>query len=302
MFSRPPFSRHSGDLLSAYCQGELPPAEARAVARHLEVCESCRRECEEIRLGIAVAENLAVLPAPASLWAGVESALGAEKQPTALAAWLAWRPGRAAFAAAAMVVLLSAAAVWYTRWRAPVRLVAAASAPSSLEQAALHQHFVLASGGEQLDYFSSQPADLRRWVRQQSGLSAGLANLEGTPEAASFQPVGARIIRVGGVQTAVVAYRVDARHVTIVTARLSDLNDAPAVGMFSKNVSYRDLPEQNLKVLTWGSGGQAYVMVSGLAGFGTQGCFICHADKERRRVIRNVRPERSGWWDYGANP
>ncbi len=302
MFSRQPFIGHSGDRLSAYCQGELPPGEARSVAQHIEVCESCRRECEEIRLGIALAENLAVLPAPASLWAGVESALGEAKQPTALAAWLAWRPGRAAFAAAALLVLLSAAAIWYTQLRAPVRLVAAASPPSSLEQAALSQHVALTTEGERLDSYSSKPADLRSWVRQQSGLSVGLANLEGTPEAARFQPVGARIIRVGGVQAAVVAYRVDAHHVTIVTARLSDLSDGPAVGMLSKNVSYRDQPAQDLKVLTWGSGGQAYVMVSGLAGFGIQSCFVCHADEEQRRVIRKVKPERSSWWDYGVYP
>ncbi len=301
MFSRLSSLRHPGDRLSAYCQGELPDGEARAVALHIETCGACRREHEEVRLGIALAENLNVVPAPASLWAEVERAMGEEKQPST-PAWLAWRPSPAAFAAVALLMLVSAATVWYTQWRSPVRLVAASTESSSLERAALEQHLALTSGSERLEYYSPQPSDLRRWIRARSGLSAGLANVEGTPEAARFQPVGARIIQVGGVQTAVVAYEVDAHHVTIVTARLSELGDAPGVGWFSKNVSYRDLPAQDLKVLTWGSGGQAYVMVSGLAGFGTQSCFICHADEERRQVIRKVKPERSSWWNYGVKP
>jgi hypothetical protein len=199
-------------------------------------------------------------------------------------------------------MLVMATLIWYTQLRAPVRLIVTAAEPSILERAALEQHLALNSGREQLEYVSSKPADLRRWIRQQSGLSAGLANLEATPDGARFHPVGARIIRVGGVQAAVVAYQVDANHVTIVTARLRDLNDPPGVGWFSKNVSFRDLPAQDLKVLTWGSGGQAYVMVSGLSGFGQQSCFICHADEEHRSKIRNARPERSGWWDYGVKP
>ncbi len=292
-------SLHASDRLSAYCQGELPEAEARRLGLHLESCEACRQEYEEIRLGIALAENLTAVPAPASLWKGIESALD-KKQPSAfgLDAWLTRRGALAAAAA----VLVMATLVWYTQFRSPVRLIVTAAEPSSLERAALEQHLVLNSGAERLEYVSSNPADLRRWIRQQSGLSAGLANLEAAPDGARFQPVGARIIQVRGVQAAVVAYRVDANHVTIVTARLSDLADAPGVGWFSKNVSYRDLPAQDLKVLTWGSGGQAYVMVSGLAGFGQQSCFICHADKEHRSKIRNARPERSSWWNYGVNP
>ncbi|MGH9532060.1 MAG: anti-sigma factor family protein [Terriglobales bacterium] len=301
MFNRQSFIRHSGDRLSAYCQGELPAAEARQLGQHLESCENCRQEYEEIRLGIALAENLAAVPAPTALWAGIERVLdkkGPAVSPFGVTGWLT---RRAAFAAAA-IVLLMATLVWYTQLRAPVRLIVAAADPSSLERAALEQHRALNSGSERLEYVSTTPGDLRRWIRQQSGLSAGLANLQGTPDAARFQPVGARIIRVNGVQAAVVAYLVDANHVTIVTARLSDLKDAPGVGWFSKNVSYRDLPAQDLKVLTWGSGGQAYVMVSGLAGFGQQSCFICHADEEHRQKIRNAKPERSSRWEYGVRP
>ncbi len=294
-------SHHAGERISAYCQGELSSGDIHEIARHLKACEACRREYDEVRLGIALAENLVAVPAPASLWSEVKSALDREKPvalPFGVGGWLTWRTALAA----ATVALVLASVIWYTQLRAPVRLIVAGAEPYSLERAALEQHLALNSGSERLEYLSTAPGDLRQWVRQQSGLSAGLANLVGTADAARFQPVGARIIQVGGMQAAVVAYRVDANHVTIVTARLSDLKDAPSVGWFSKKVSYRDLPARDLKVLTWGSGGQAYVMVSGLAGFGQQSCFICHADEEHRQKIRNARPERSSWWDYGVKP
>jgi hypothetical protein len=39
-------------------------------------------------------------------------------------------------------------------------------------------------------------------------------------------------------------------------------------------------------VLTWGSDGQAYAMVSDLPDNGREGCFACHTDPRRRDLIR----------------
>ena len=41
--------RHPGEELSAYADGELPPAEADAVESHLASCTECRRELAAIR-------------------------------------------------------------------------------------------------------------------------------------------------------------------------------------------------------------------------------------------------------------
>jgi hypothetical protein len=54
---------------------ELAPAEARRVAEHLLVCQRCRREYEEIKLGVALARELPLANAPDSLWSGIEAAL-----------------------------------------------------------------------------------------------------------------------------------------------------------------------------------------------------------------------------------
>jgi len=41
-------SAHSGDLLSAYLDGELTPAELEGVRAHLEDCAECRRELQSL--------------------------------------------------------------------------------------------------------------------------------------------------------------------------------------------------------------------------------------------------------------
>ena len=77
MFSkRENFSKHVSQDISAYCHGELPAEESRRFAEHIISCAKCRREFEEIKLGVKLAEQLPQLAAPESLWAGIEARLG----------------------------------------------------------------------------------------------------------------------------------------------------------------------------------------------------------------------------------
>jgi anti-sigma factor RsiW len=68
------FSQHVSRNLSAYCHGELSIEESRRVAEHLIGCGRCRREFEEIKLGVKLAEQLPRVNAPASLWSEIEAA------------------------------------------------------------------------------------------------------------------------------------------------------------------------------------------------------------------------------------
>lgn len=69
------FNKHVAKYLSAYCNGELKAEESRRVAEHLLVCKRCRREYEEIKLGVRLAEHLPQLSAPAGLWGEIEASL-----------------------------------------------------------------------------------------------------------------------------------------------------------------------------------------------------------------------------------
>lgn len=69
------FSKHVTRDISAYCHGELSAEESRRFAEHIIACAKCRREFEEIKLGIKLAEQLPQMPAPDSLWKGIEGQL-----------------------------------------------------------------------------------------------------------------------------------------------------------------------------------------------------------------------------------
>ncbi len=61
------FSQHVAKDLSAYCNGETAGEHSRRIAEHLIACNRCRRQFEEIKLGVKLAEQLPQLSAPDSL-------------------------------------------------------------------------------------------------------------------------------------------------------------------------------------------------------------------------------------------
>ncbi|MGI8733796.1 MAG: FecR domain-containing protein [Pyrinomonadaceae bacterium] len=68
-------TKHPTEDLSAYCHGELSLKESQRVAEHLIGCLNCRREYEEIKLGVKLAERLPLVQAPDSLWDELEARL-----------------------------------------------------------------------------------------------------------------------------------------------------------------------------------------------------------------------------------
>lgn len=95
--------------LSAYLDGELPPAEMEEVRRHLIDCEECRQELEDLRATRDLVRRLSppALPADftASLWRRIESG-----EPRRRFLVLAWAP-RPALAVAVMLLVIILAGV-----------------------------------------------------------------------------------------------------------------------------------------------------------------------------------------------
>jgi hypothetical protein len=69
------FTKHVIKQLSAYCNEELAPDQAKRVREHLLECERCRNEHDEIRLGVSLAQQLPLVSAPAEMWSEIESLL-----------------------------------------------------------------------------------------------------------------------------------------------------------------------------------------------------------------------------------
>jgi hypothetical protein len=109
-------SSHVSQKLSAYCHGELLEEESRAVAEHLIGCQRCRREFEEIKLGVKFAAQLPRVNAPANLWNEIEAAL--EGGARAARSYEKLSPRRFAFgwravAATCAALLLVVGAIWF---------------------------------------------------------------------------------------------------------------------------------------------------------------------------------------------
>jgi hypothetical protein len=120
------FSNHVYKKLLAYCHGQLPPAESERVGGHLLKCARCRKEYDEIKFAVGLAEHLPQVTAPASLWGEIESLLEQESQKERSqkrpsyqeSPWRIFRPGWIGVAAASAAILLVAAAgaVWYLNY------------------------------------------------------------------------------------------------------------------------------------------------------------------------------------------
>ena len=69
------FTSHITKQLSAYCDGELAADQSQHVREHLLACERCRKEHDEIKLGVNLAQQLPLASAPAEMWSEIEALL-----------------------------------------------------------------------------------------------------------------------------------------------------------------------------------------------------------------------------------
>lgn len=276
------FRRHVVRELSAYRQEELSAEQAKRVEEHLARCASCRRALDEITFGIRLAEKLPAAEAPDSMWLGIRSRLG-ERAPRR-------SPTRSVFVAATVVAAIAAAGLaWYFALREPLRVTENVGPVSRLEAVAIEEHLRRVTGRIDWQIRTADIVRLRSWVSRSSEMSVDEIPVDRPAEdTGRLRVVGAKIARMNGATAAVIGYEMDSEPVTLVTARLGDLRDAPHVAPFSKDVRYRLDREHGYKVVTWGVSHKAYAMVSRLPGYGQTGCFLCHTAPERRSLIESA--------------
>lgn len=75
-------TKHYKNQLSAYLNHELPPDDERQIiAEHLLQCAECRKEHDQIKLGVTFASHLSQADAPGNLWKEIERSLDERKEP-----------------------------------------------------------------------------------------------------------------------------------------------------------------------------------------------------------------------------
>jgi hypothetical protein len=67
--------RHVSRQLARYCDGQVTAGEARRIEAHLARCERCRRERDDIQFAAGLMRQLAVVPAPVSVWNAIDAQL-----------------------------------------------------------------------------------------------------------------------------------------------------------------------------------------------------------------------------------
>lgn len=106
---------HINDKLDDFLFGEIGKEERQHLAEHLLVCDECRREHDELKLGSSLLAKLPRADAPSSVWVNVKDKLDGREMPKMglipQAAWMDWRKG---FALAVSFIAVStiAAAVY----------------------------------------------------------------------------------------------------------------------------------------------------------------------------------------------
>ena len=273
------FPRHVFDRLAPYAEGQLEPADASRVERHLDACGRCRAALADVRRGIALASELQAESMPGEM----ASAMRARLVAAAAAPHHSWR--RTAWRAAAAVLLAAAAAGIYWQVNRPwAQLRSAGAGPAAFEREGRAVHDRLLAG-ENVDFVTSDEHEAWRWLGQQRAPVTSLIPNRGAEGRARFVPLGAAVRQVAGVRASVLAYRIDGEPVTLVLARASEVRDAPRSGWWSKRVIHRR-DARGVNTLTWTVGGGTYVLVSELEGYGQRACFICHTDARFQEPIR----------------
>lgn len=103
------------NTLYAWLDGELGPAEAAEMERHVQTCPRCREELalwEEVR--ISLRDEAVAINAPPGLTAGVMEQITRNEKPRVLMFPMAWRRGIVAAAAIILIACGSIAAVMQT--------------------------------------------------------------------------------------------------------------------------------------------------------------------------------------------
>lgn len=114
------FQKHVTKQLSAYLNKELSADGSRHVAEHLLVCGRCRKEHDEIKLGVQLAEQLPLVSAPGELWNDIEAALNERSRsqvlnPRQAGAGFAFGWYQAAAFAAVLVIAVVIGVIWSSR-------------------------------------------------------------------------------------------------------------------------------------------------------------------------------------------
>lgn len=204
-------------------------------------------------------KHLERVPAPPGLWDRVQAARsGAEPEqgPGFVRPKTGWSGWGWAGAAAAAVAGLGIALGGWTLWQE-------LADPPSVEALAVE---ALEDGPEQLAFLSSEAADIRLWLRDNSGIDIPLP----PRHSPLVEIVGARVLNPGQ-PVAEIAYRVGEDRASLLVAR-----DPSGTRSYPNHEARASDPFQAARVTSWSMRGQSYTLAWNAQGEFRVACLLCH--------------------------
>lgn len=244
-------------LLEAYVDGEVgDPAEAAALAEHLEDCTACRAEHDAL---ISLSRGLAALggsSAPDSLREAVRSRLfpqGYQATHYEQLVRVMNHPALALGAAILAGVLIGTAWQLYANHRAEAAL---RSARPVAAVPALDEHISLVQSDEGSSLQTRDPAALETWLRERLDFSPPV------PAWSWAELAGGRVCVVGGRRVARIQYRVAGREFTLFVQPAGP-NDAHVSSSHCNSGRRAAISQQRgYKAAFWSREGFDYVLVA----------------------------------------
>jgi anti-sigma factor RsiW len=263
-------------LISPFLDGELVGEDRTAFQAHVAACPSCRASlAEERAVVLAVKDALPLYEAPGRLREAVTGLLGARpaRRPP-------WRTALAAGAAAAVL----AGAVWIARTGGPVSGEREPAAGFSSLAARTHLRYT--AGQLPLEVTSDRADEVSRWFAGRVPFNLALPDYPvGPGERKPYHLAGGRLVSFQDDAAAFVAYRMDARPISLLVTSASLVQPAGGDVVASGNLRFHVESVDGLKVITWTDNGLTYALASDLHVEGAQSCLVCHGSPEERRKV-----------------
>ena len=222
--------------LDAYVDGELPPADERALREHLRGCASCAADSLELlqaKRALQAAASKRFLP-DASFRARMQKTFAVPRNPRRNFHWL---PALAAVAAALLAVV--ALSVSYNRNRVERQLVG--------ELADLHVATLASSNP--VDVVSSDRHTVKPWFQGKIPFTFNLPELAGSP----FVLVGARISYLNQTPGAELIFRVRQHQISVFI-----FQDRAVGTVLAKELARTEL---SFNVQSWSRNGLRYFVI-----------------------------------------
>jgi hypothetical protein len=124
---------------------------------------------------------------------------------------------------------------------------------------------------------SNSPEQVTAWFGGKVPFPFRLPKSQVTPDSLSaYNLTGASLVKYHGKPAALVTYQKQEDKISLLVASSHSAVVAGGEGIRSGNLTFHYRTDQGFKVVTWGTHGLSYALVSSIGGSARESCMVCH--------------------------